>query len=317
MVSSRATIMEFKVTRSIVSKEALEFLEDSMCAKWETINLTPESVKCLRYENSEVASQGCITVVQELGTIIQDETIQGISVQWVSPKLISGPEIVLYLYGGGFIVGCPEDDLSITARIADEMGRRVCVPRYRLAPEHKFPDALNDVKTIYRSLSENQSLFLVGESAGGNLTLNLVIDALSTPNNKIKAVALLSPWIDLSHSGESHKLDNLDPTLSVHHFLTPASLAYRGDYSANLPQISPLFAEFPNNFPPTTISTGTRDLLYSDCTRLTSKLREKNIVVDLQITEGVWHVFEWYPNLPEAIESIRYISEFLLKFLLD
>lgn len=127
-----------------------------------------------------------------------------------------------------------------------------------------------------------------------------------------QAVALLSPWIDLTHSGDSHAtLAGLDPTLSVEHFLQPASMAYAGERVLSSPEVSPLFAAIPPTFPPTIISSATRDLLLSDSVRLASKLRAQGVTTQLQIAEGLWHVFEWYPHLPEAAESMQAIAGFL------
>jgi acetyl esterase/lipase len=165
---------------------------------------------------------------------------------------------------------------------------------------------------VYRGLVFDDSVgsvVLAGESAGGNLALGLcqaaTIEGLALP----AAVALLSPWIDLTHSGDSHAFPvGHDPTLSVQHFLEvneiyfsspytrprphphhypttikPAAIAYAGGMSPTSPGISPLFADVPADFPPTYISTGTRDLLFSDCTRLAQKLRAQGTVVDLQV----------------------------------
>ena len=121
-----------------------------------------------------------------------------------------------------------------------------------------------------------------------------------------KAVALLSPWIDLTHSGDSHAtLASVDPALSIPHLLEPAALAYAAGKPIGSPDISPLFSKMPKTtLPPTIISSGTRDLLLSDSTRLAAKLRSAGAAVDLRVAEGLWHVFEWYPQLPEAEEMM-------------
>jgi acetyl esterase/lipase len=91
--------------------------------------------------------------------------------------------------------------------------------------------------------------------------------------------------------------------------------AYAGGRPLASPDISPLFADVAKGFPPTLITTGTRDVLLSDCARLSTKLRRAGVNVDLRVTEGMWHVFEFYPQLPEAEDSIRGIATFLDKHL--
>jgi len=222
------------------------------------------------------------------------------------------------LFGGGFVSGCPEDDLSISARLAHFLHRTVYIPRYRLSPENSFPSARDDVFSVYKTLvsESNAAVILVGESAGGNLALRLTLDILKSSLPSPISLGLFSPWIDLTHSGDSHITgEGLDPTLSIAHFLEPAAKAYLGQSSLqmNSPEISPLFANIPLNFPPTVITSATRDLLLSDAIRFATKLREKNIMVDLQIYDGLWHVFEWYTKLPEAEKSVRLVCDFLSK----
>lgn len=269
-----------------------------------------------------------------------------VHVQWVIPPIVDSDGVILYLYGGGFVCGSPEDDLGITTRLAAWTRKRVCVPRYRLSPEHSYPVALNDVTAVYRALAnrdrgtsadsdtsknghllsaeQNSHILVVGQSAGGNLALRLVMNELgqidespestSRIADKIPALVLLSPWIDLTHSGRSHSVENLDPTLSVEHFLKPASAAYCGKAPTNSPDVSPLLVKaFPTGFPQVFISTGTRDCLYSDSERLATRLLdEANAEVVLDIADKMWHVYEWDPSLPESAESIHRVCNFLL-----
>jgi epsilon-lactone hydrolase len=301
-----------------ISKEANEFMSQSIGAQWEMADFSPAGIATLRRDNRQIGTDGWEITKKECSVTIEDEIIGGVSCQWVSPSAgLSGSEIVLFLYGGAFVVGGPEDDISMTARIASSLGRRVCIPRYRLAPENPCPAARDDIFSVYSVLSsERREVLVVGESAGGNLALGLVLHVCNSGEQYSSplAVALLSPWIDLTHSGDSHTtLQGLDPTLSVQHFLNPASLAYAGKLPLSDPSVSPLFAEIPTNFPPTLISTATRDLLLSDCVRLAHKLRAKNCTVDFRIAEGLWHVYEWYPRCPESAESLHQIATFLKK----
>ena len=90
-----------------ISKEATKFIECSTGATWETVDLTPKGVEILRHENSEVAAPGCLKVQAEQGVTTEDDTVGEVSVQWVNPSIISGPEVILYLFGGGFVCGSP------------------------------------------------------------------------------------------------------------------------------------------------------------------------------------------------------------------
>ena len=172
---------------------------------------------------------------------------------------------------------------------------------------------------VYQALLREygaRSLALSGESAGGNLSLALMGAAAARGLPLPAAMALLSPWCDLTHSGDTIRtLDGIDPTLDLDHLLSQMASAYAGGRPLASPDISPLFADVAKGFPPTLISTGTRDVLLSDCARLSTKLRGAGVDVDLRVTEGMWHVFEFYPQLPEAENSIRGIAEFIDKHL--
>ncbi|MBL8710449.1 MAG: alpha/beta hydrolase fold domain-containing protein, partial [Rhodospirillaceae bacterium] len=128
-------------------------------------------------------------------------SLGGVRSQLVTPRETRGGNAVLYLFGGGYVQGSPEEDLCITATIAHETGYRVYAPYYRLAPEHPYPAALDDARAVYRALLETHdaaALTVMGESAGAGLALSLMIalaqDGLALPGR----LALLSPWSDLT-----------------------------------------------------------------------------------------------------------------------
>ena len=279
--------------------------------------LSTNGVAKLRAENTNSAAAGCQSVQKQLGIRLEDGLVGDTPVLWVIPPHVGGTDVILYMFGGAFVVGSPEDDLSISGRLATALCRRVCAPRYRRAPEHPFPAARDDVMAVYRALSADREccgVLVAGESAGGNLALKLTLDVANASGLALpKAVALLSPWIDLTHGGDSHKtLAYVDPTLSVPRQLAPAARAYAGALSVGSPEISPLFAAMPSvSLPPTIICSATRDLLLSDSLRLASKLYTQATAVELRVTDGLWHVFEWYPDIPEATESIAAIAAFL------
>jgi monoterpene epsilon-lactone hydrolase len=192
---------------------------------------------------------------------------------------------------------------------------RVLFPEYRLAPEHPFPAAIDDVLAAWRWLRADQqlgasSLALAGDSAGGGLTVALLL-ALRDAGEALPAAAvLMSPTVDLTSSGPSmtERVDQ-DP------FSTPALLRQlASDYLAGAdpktPLASPLFASLAG-LPPLLVQVGTADLLLSDSERLAAKAAEAGVDVTLQVGQGLPHVYPIMLGTPEAAEATEQTGKFL------
>ena len=276
------------------------------------MDTSPGPMAQRRREIYDAVAPGGKRLAADLGVQVTEGQVAGVPVQWVTPADLRHDHTLLYFFGGGHITGSPDEDLSITARLAHYMGARVCAPHYRLAPEHPFPAAREDAVAVCRDLVAKGRIALAGESAGANLVLALLGQITTMP----QAVALLSPWCDLTHQGDTiTTLDGIDPSLDFTNQLQHMAREYAGGRALSDPEISPLFAPV-QGFPPTIITTGTRDLLLSDAARLSTKLRGAGVTVDLRVFEGMWHVFEYYPDLPEADLSTRGIAEFLTNHLI-
>ncbi|NCG24805.1 MAG: alpha/beta hydrolase fold domain-containing protein [Actinobacteria bacterium] len=222
--------------------------------------------------------------------------------------------VVLYFFGGGYVVGSPGEDIVITAPIAAAISGRVVAPLYPLSPQHSFPAASDVGLAVYRSLLTEfapDRIVVAGESAGGNLALVTMLRARDEGMDLPAGLALLSPWADLGFSGDSH-IANRDPVLPLSDgALRAMADDYRAGRPTNDPLISPIYADF-TDFPPTFISTGTRDLLQSDAVRVSAAMREDGVDVTLRVWEGMWHVFEFYRELPEARASMTEIADFIV-----
>lgn len=214
---------------------------------------------------------------------------------------------ILYAFGGGFVQGSPVEDLPIAAPLCAATGAHVVIPDYRLAPEHPWPAAVDDGFAVYRAMAR-RPLAIAGESAGGNLALALMQRARASGVRLPGAVALMSPWCDLGNVGDSLTInDGRDPSLSVQSSRM-AVRHYAGAHPLDDPDISPIHGAFDATFPPFVITTGTRDLHLSQAVRLSQVLADNGVRADLQVWEGMWHVFEWYDQLPEARQSIQRIA---------
>lgn len=252
--------------------------------------------------------------MQRYAPRITELTVAGVACVQVTPTTGSQEHTVLYLYGGGCVTGTSMQDMPIMAALASHANVRVVTPQYRLAPENPWPAGLNDAYAVYCQLSRTcapAGLAVVGESAGGNLALSLVQRALQQKVGLPDCLALLSPWCDLSLDHDyGNEDESFDPSLSVAHLHAAAQL-YVGSHPYHHPEISPLFGQYGPAFPATLITTGTRDRLSFDCERLAAKMFASGASVGLHAWKGLWHVFEFYDEAPEAAQSLQAIARFL------
>ena len=243
---------------------------------------------------------------------LNSQLIGGVSCLIARPNKLRANWKIFYTFGGGFVSGSAYEDLTIAATVSAMTGVEVIIPEYRLAPEYPWPAACDDTMAVYSQISEN-CIAMLGESAGGNLSLVTMLKAKKMGLNLPAAVALISPWCDLANRGDSMVFnDGRDPTLSLNQSNMAASHYASGQNLTN-PDISPIFGDYDHTFPNIFISTGTRDLLMSQSILLASKLKASDISVELNIWEGLWHVFEWDIDLPESTLSIKQISDFLTR----
>ena len=243
---------------------------------------------------------------------LTSQSIGGVSCLIARPNKLRANWKIFYTFGGGFVSGSAYEDLTIAAIVCAMTGVEVIIPEYRLAPEYPWPAACDDTMAVYSEISKN-CIAMLGESAGGNLSLVTMLNAKKMGLNLPVAAALISPWCDLTNHGDSLVFnDGRDPSLSLDQSNLAAS-HYASAQNLTNPEISPIFGEYDHTFPNFFISTGTRDLLMSQSILLASKLKASDISVELNIWEGLWHVFEWDIDLPESTCSIKQISDFLIK----
>ena len=218
---------------------------------------------------------------------------------------------MLYVFGGGFIVGDPETDMPVIGALAEWGQVEVIAPRYRLAPEHPAPAASNDCFAVYRALATGAGRLLVaGESAGGNLALLTVQRAAASGLRTPSALALLSPAADLRTDRDLFgNVVDADPSLS-HQLMVDVAAVYPGALALDDPAVSPMFGDMAD-LPPTILTTGTFDLLSEMTLRLARRMRRAGVEVNCNVWSGMWHVFEFYDELPEAAESLHEIVAFL------
>ena len=291
-----------------LSDEALTFLNREVKPR----DRSARNLPGMRAKAKAIATAEAQRICQANDVTMDETILGGVRCLVVHPLKLAVNWPILYAFGGGMVEGSPEEDLPVIAPISALTGSRVIVPDYRLAPEHPWPAALDDGFAVYREIAVHPFASF-GESAGGNLSLAWMLKAKAEGLRLQCAAALLSPWCDLSNAGDSLAFnEGRDPTLAR----ANSDLAvgyYAGTNRVEQPLISPIYGAFDSNFPPFLITTGTRDLLLSQAVRLSQRLRDSGVAVDLQVWEGLWHVFEWYEGLPEARQSIARIADHLTR----
>jgi epsilon-lactone hydrolase len=249
------------------------------------------------------------------GVHVQTVQAGGVHAEWIEPTRIEPQRTIMYLHGGGYCICSLDTHRGLAARLALASEARILSIDYRLAPEHPFPAALEDSLAAYRWLLAQgvptRQLIVAGDSAGGGLTLATSISLRDAGEPLPAALVCISPWTDLTFSGESVRTRaSVDPVLKPH-FDSGYICNYCGDHHADNPLISPLFADL-HGLPPTLIHVGDDEILLSDSTRLKEKLEKAGVEASLEIWEGMWHVFQAFaPYAPEAEQSIQKMGKFI------
>jgi len=245
---------------------------------------------------------------------VENTIISGIPCLEVTPNVAKVRGVVLHFFGGGFVCGSAYENLLIAAPICQYSAAKIVLPEYRLSPENLWPDAIEDCFAVYKELQDRLSgisLAISGDSAGGNLGLAISLRAYRENVALPAALALLSPWCDLTNQGDSLETnDGRDPTLT-RAWLNEAAKLYASAADLSQPTLSPIFASYPSEFPPVMITTGTRDLLMSQSVKLERQLRDAAVECTIRIWDNLWHVFEYYDELPESETSLEEIAQFL------
>jgi len=244
----------------------------------------------------------------------------GIYALWMTAEGADPNKRILYLHGGGYILGSLRGYQGLGSHLSSATGASVLLIDYRLAPEDKFPACIEDVKTAFNWMLENgpngsspaDKTYIAGDSAGGGLSLASTLamrdEGLTLPDG----VIALSPWAELEPTSASFEENSeTDPFLSREGITGMADAYVNSPEDKRNPLASPLFASF-KGFPDLLIQVGSREMLLDDAKRVAQKAVEEGCKVDLQVWEDMVHVWQGYaPFLPEAVEALEAIGNFV------
>jgi acetyl esterase/lipase len=229
-------------------------------------------------------------------------------------ELADNAPILLYFHGGGFRIASALAYRSYGSHLAAVLGARVLLVEYRLAPEHKFPKAVDDCFTVWESLLaegiDTGRIVIAGDSAGGGLAASVTMHALA--DGVLPAgVICCSPWVDLTITADTYDTNAESDKLFSRTSAEEAAPAYLGGADPMNPIASPLFGDW-DGAPPLLILVGDAEVLLDDSRKLADVAKAAGVDVTLSIYPEMPHIWTMsYPAFPEAVEGVTEMAEFV------
>jgi monoterpene epsilon-lactone hydrolase len=254
--------------------------------------------------------------VDEPGAGVQPVIANGVPCEWICAPGADAANTVVYFHGGGFQVGSLASHRELMAWLSAASGCPVLGVGYRLAPEHRYPAALDDARATWEWLlgqgMDASHIALGGDSAGAGLALSLMLFLRDAGQPLPACAVLMSPWTDLTAAGESYETRAAADPIHQRPMIVAMARNYLGkDGDATHPYASPQFADL-TGLPPLLIQVGDRETVLSDATVFTGKARAAGVDAEVQVWDQMIHVFQQFPrDLAPAREALQSLGDFL------
>jgi len=244
----------------------------------------------------------------------EDVTLGGVPGERLTPQTARKDQALIYLHGGGYGTGSPRSHRHLAGDIAKRAGVVALVPEYRLAPENPFPAAVDDALAVYRDALQQFApgrIAIAGDSAGGGLTIAVMLAARDAGLPMPAAAICISPWTDMTASSASYaERAAVDPLVTMEG-LERWRQCYIGDGDRRAPLASPAHADL-KGLPPLLIQVGGDEVLLDDSRLLADKARAVGIDTVLEVWPQMIHVWHWYfPMLDEGERANAAIASFM------
>ena len=235
--------------------------------------------------------------------------------EWLRPPGARTDAAVLYLHGGGYVIGSPRSHRHLAAAIARAAGTAALLVDYRLAPEHPFPAALDDAVAAYqwllgRGLAPGR-VVVAGDSAGGGLTVATLLALRDRGLPRPAGGVCISPWVDLTCSGATYATKAAVDPIVTRESVAMMAQAYAGADDPKAPLLSPLYADL-RGLPPLLVQVGSDEVLLDDALGLGERARAAGVDVTIEEWPAMIHVWHWFqPMLDEAERAVGVIGNFV------
>jgi epsilon-lactone hydrolase len=262
---------------------------------------------------------------QRLGVKVEQTMIGGVKAYSVTPESVSEANrnrLLVHVHGGGYVFGPGEAGTREAILMAGYGRIRIISVDYRMPPDFPYPAALDDAMAVWKEVTKTadpKRMAIFGTSTGGGMTLAMVLRAKTEGLPLPAAIAPGTPWSDMTKTGDSYftneMLDNV--LVSDDGWLGDAAKLYANGHDLKDPMLSPIYGDFAG-FPPTILTSGTRDLFLSNTVRVHRKMRAAGVQADLHVFEGQSHAqYAADPDAPETKEHFgeltRFFDEHLVK----
>lgn len=270
-----------------------------------------------RYSNEVMTQQKIELIPKEIK--FERVDANGVPCDWVTCPNCEENKVLVWLFGGGYVMGNLETRKSFPFLIGRAGNLRSLLVGYRIAPEHPFPAAIDDAVTAYSWLISTgispNNIVIGGASAGGGLTVALLLKLRELDIPLPSAAVLLSPWTDLACTGDSWDLNAEYEAGMTKEMLDWMAKAYLKDKDPKNPLVSPIYGNL-ENLPPMLIHAGNCERLRDDSIKLAERAKSFGVKVELKLWDDMLHVFQqYYGELPESDQAIEEIGEFIHKIL--
>lgn len=263
-------------------------------------------------------------MAKDLKVGVAESKMAGVRVFTLTPSAVK-PEnkgrVLLHIHGGGYVFLPGKSGIGEGVLMAAKGGYKVVSVDYRMAPDHPYPAAMDDAMAVYHELLKQypaEKIGVFGTSTGGGMTLALVLRAKAEGLPLPGAIAPGTPWSDLTKTGDSYYTNEYIDNMLVAYdgFLKGAAEIYANGHDMKDPMLSPVYGDL-SGFPPTLLTSGTRDLFLSNTVRVHQKMREAGVDADLVVIEGISHAIYYVlpPDAPELCFHFGELDKFFNKYL--
>lgn len=313
-------ISDIKANKREEDPEKMDFLMKTIKAVHSATTVM-EDVTAQQLEKQRTNTDAFSRLITPMSSV-EDEAfeVDGIQCEWVKPGFAHRVDkVIMYCHGGGYISGGLGYARILAAKLAIATGIETVSFEYRLSPENRYPAALEDAIKVWEYIREcgygANDIIVAGDSAGGNLALELLLELKESCARLPKALVLFSPWTDMTCLSNSYKVYADKDPLLTYEYITMARKAYMGDdedYSN--PKYSPLYADL-SNMPPALIQVGSNEILRDDSEKLAKKYSKCGSLAKVEVYPGGWHVFQQMPiaKASQALDNVKYFLDEVLR----